>query len=54
MIGFYWKFILNFVIVVFLFIDLMRKRMFNKIKWIDDFDYFFKELKGKLLLELVF
>lgn len=53
MIGFYRKFIPNFATVALPLTDLTRKRTPNKIKWTDDLDHSFKELKGKLLSEPV-
>lgn len=53
MIGFYRKFIPNFATVALPLTDLTKKRTPNKIKWTDDLDHSFKELKGKLLSEPV-
>lgn len=52
--GYYRKFVLNFVIVVVLLSDLMKKGVFNKFEWKLECENVFRILKFRLFFSFIF
>lgn len=52
--GYYRKFVLNFVIVVVLLNDLMKKGIFNKFEWKLECENVFRILKFRLFFSFIF
>lgn len=54
LIGYYWKFVFNFFIIVVFLIDLIKKGVLNKFEWKIEQENLFKCLKFMLFFSLIF